>query len=218
MYRRWLAAFLSLSVTGAVAYMFVAAFDADDAALHAAKQVSEGATAPLASEPVHNCVPSTETAQLQPLNKEPAAANSSPVPATATARSSADVWLNTIARAKLAQQAAKGTAQASGPEPAAEEPDDVALAEDEGTVLEDTVDTRVWMRVTSARVNVRAGPTSSAEKQGTFDRDTRLVQLARKKSWVRVIQVETGKNGWVYGKYLAKTKAPKLQQLAAVSQ
>lgn len=58
------------------------------------------------------------------------------------------------------------------------------------------------VRVDGSRVNLRAGPSLSAERITAFDRDTRLTVLERGETWTQVKNPETGQTGWMHGNYL----------------
>lgn len=58
------------------------------------------------------------------------------------------------------------------------------------------------VRVNGSRVNMRAGPSLSAERITAFDRDTRLTVLERGETWTQVENPETGQTGWMHGDYL----------------
>jgi hypothetical protein len=50
----------------------------------------------------------------------------------------------------------------------------------------------------STSVNLREGPTSSAAVIGVIAKDTKLKVLEQKRRWVKVINPETSKSGWIY--------------------
>ncbi|MGI9382640.1 MAG: SH3 domain-containing protein [Methyloligellaceae bacterium] len=67
-----------------------------------------------------------------------------------------------------------------------------------------SADRRSWVRVAASGVNVRSGP--RGRKRASFPRNTRLELLARKGSWLKVRHPRTRKTGWVYRKFVSRTK------------
>jgi len=59
-----------------------------------------------------------------------------------------------------------------------------------------------WVIVTGTRVNVRETPDSSGRRLASYVRDTKLERLEESDSWLKVKHPETGKIGWMYGKFL----------------
>lgn len=62
----------------------------------------------------------------------------------------------------------------------------------------------VWVRVNGSVVNVRSGPTSSAQRIGSFPEGTRLRVLERDGRWTKIEDPESGQSGWMFRDFLAR--------------
>lgn len=58
-----------------------------------------------------------------------------------------------------------------------------------------------WVKVVDA-VNMRAGPSSSNPVMKVQLTGAKLRVASRQDGWVKVVEPDTGKKGWVYGKYV----------------
>ena len=61
-------------------------------------------------------------------------------------------------------------------------------------------------RVSSAKVNLRNGPSDTTNVLTTVDRGTELLELRRDGSWLGVRVMATGEEGWIYDSLIEKQK------------
>jgi uncharacterized protein YgiM (DUF1202 family) len=66
-------------------------------------------------------------------------------------------------------------------------------------------------RVSSAKVNLRNGPSDTNSVLTTVKRDTELLELRRDGSWLGVRVMTTGEEGWIYDNLVEKQKQSRLQ-------
>jgi hypothetical protein len=80
-----------------------------------------------------------------------------------------------------------------------------------GTSLAATGDVH---RVTSAKVNLRAGPSNEANVRTTVEEGDELIELRQSGSWLGVRVLRTGEEGWIYNQLVVPVSQSLLRQEA----
>lgn len=219
---RWLAVVLSLCVTVGVAYPFVTYFQVDRATLDAAARSAASRVPEQVSTQLQSHMPSFITAavtyaldgpdgiavpagprrpiyvetaapvtveEAPPETELPPAAGRGVTVATKSVLGSAvaSIWPRRSAMFWHALTELQGPQQSFPAHRAKRQ-----------------ADRRSWVRVAASGVNLRTRPRGT--KRTSFRRNTRLELLAKKGSWLKVRDPRTRKTGWVYRKYVSRTK------------
>lgn len=217
---RWLALVLSACVTAAVVYPFAAHFEIDRASLNAAAVSAANRVPEEVSETLRPHIPTFIAAAVTSALELPGSNAVGPrrpiyvETATAVIVETAPPELAAPSAASAAVTIA--TKSVLGSAMAAIWPRRSAMFWHALTELQGPrqgfpasrakrkADRRSWVRVAASGVNVRSRPRGA--KRTSFPRNTRLQLLGRKGSWLKVRHPRTRKTGWVYRKFVSKTK------------
>lgn len=71
-----------------------------------------------------------------------------------------------------------------------------------------STDEQQWALVDGAVVNIRSGPSLSADRVGSFTQGTRLRVMERGDGWTRVEDPKSGQSGWMHQDFLTVAKGP----------
>ena len=219
---RWLAVVLSLCITAGVAYPFVAHFEVDRATLDAAARSAASRVPEDVSAQLQSHIPSfitaavtyaldgpdgiavpvgprrpiyVETAAQVTVEEAPPEHDLPPPPGSGVTIATKSVLGSAVASIWPRRSAMFWHALTELQGPPKGFPAHRAKR---------VADRRSWVRVAASGVNLRSRPRGS--KRTSFRRNTRLELLAKKGSWLKVRHPRTRKTGWVYRKYVARTK------------
>jgi hypothetical protein len=169
-----------------------------------AVEASEGlAPEPQASEP--QAAEASEPQASEPAEAETAATEDDPDAGAAEA--AADEAASSEAANGEAASGEAASEPTSGPvtgEPVAGEPVSEPTSPESGPFADSGAKPEPSLAL-SDFVNLRARPTSSARVIAVIAKGTKVTPKAKRRGWLKVTDAESGKTGWIYGRYAGGT-------------